>query len=148
MGEFVETQEYRRFQEFCDACRRDRYIGLCYGPPGVGKTLSARRYAHWDKVQAYRAYRSADAVTLAKLRCDTVVYTPPVANTPGQIEQAVGKLRYSLRDPHVALIRQEEEQLLDAAERRLDLLRRAPRKHPSLIPGRGRSHRHGPRYCQ
>jgi hypothetical protein len=66
-------------------------------------------------------------VALAKLQCDTVVYTPPVANTPGQIEQAVGNLRYALRDPHVALIRQEEEPLLDAAERKLDQLRRAPR---------------------
>ncbi|MBA6033567.1 hypothetical protein H2625_13935, partial [Staphylococcus aureus] len=39
---FIETKEYKRFAEFCDACIKYQYIGICYGQPGVGKTLSSR----------------------------------------------------------------------------------------------------------
>ena len=93
--DFVATKEYRRFAEFCDACRRERYIGLCYGPPGVGKTLSARRYAHWDHLEPFikmffRDPESYPPIDMNMAR--TVVYTPPVANSPKQIERSIKDL--------------------------------------------------------
>ena len=48
---FIETKEYKRFAEFCDACIKYQYIGICYGQPGVGKTLSSRYYTNWNTIE-------------------------------------------------------------------------------------------------
>lgn len=113
---FLETKEYRRFAEFCDACRRYRYIGLCYGPPSVGKTFSAQHYAQCDLIEAYFPERFYDSYRLpyiegviaeivaskvsplpSELRsCRSVLYTPSVTNTPKRVEQEVRALRLAL----------------------------------------------------
>src|SRR5215510_15729499 len=113
---FVITKEYRRFAEFCDACRRYGYIGLCYGTPGVGKTLSARHYANWNQVEAYAPYQCASDTELAAvLGSNTIFYTPKVVNSPRQIEQAIQGWRHRLRAIPVEALYREEETLLARA---------------------------------
>ena len=89
---FLVTKEHRRFAELADAVRRDRYIGLCYGPPGVGKTLSARHYAGWDTVEPYlktfRLMEPGPAPGQA-LASRSIIYTPAVANTPRTVDKGV-----------------------------------------------------------
>jgi DNA transposition AAA+ family ATPase len=95
MGEFIITKQYRLFAEFCDAVRRDRFIGLCYGPPGVGKTLSARHYANWDAVEAGLAElrMTLGADTSPALADDhTLVYTPTVAVSPRRLGEELTRL--------------------------------------------------------
>lgn len=108
--DFVITKQHRRFAEFADACRRERYIGVCYGPPGVGKTLSARQYTHWDQIGDWltRSWLEPDGSgpdVLATSR--SVLWTPTVTVTPRQLDQQVPMLcrRFSTivehhRDPH------------------------------------------------
>jgi DNA transposition AAA+ family ATPase len=118
---FVETKEYRRFREFCDACRRYRYIGLCYGPPGVGKTLSARHYSDWDRVESadlsssHGASRSDDVPGRGG-----VFYTAKVVNSPGQIEGDIGRLRGRMRELILQGIRREEGPRIATAQRTLN----------------------------
>jgi DNA transposition AAA+ family ATPase len=94
---FIVTKEYKRFMEFCDACLRERYIGLCYGPPGVGKTLSARHYAQWSLFETAYVKRAqqpplAPEAVAAISACRTVCYTPPVANSPNLLKKEISKV--------------------------------------------------------
>jgi len=118
---FVETKEYRRFREFCDACRRYRYIGLCYGPPGVGKTLSARHYADWDRVESVDLYSLPKAIGADEMPGNgSVFYTAKVVNSPGQIEDDIARLRRDLRELIREGIRRKEEPRITAAQRKLE----------------------------
>jgi DNA transposition AAA+ family ATPase len=95
--EFLLTKEARRFAELCDTVRRYRYIGLCYGPPGVGKTLSARHYAQWGALEPrLREWYWAKAPAPALLTQATIVYTPTVVNAPTTIEKHLRFLCQSL----------------------------------------------------
>jgi DNA transposition AAA+ family ATPase len=105
----VETLEHRRFAEFCDACKRYRYIGLCYGAPGVGKTVSARHYANWDKMQDFWAHPGHDATAVAEIAASsTVLYTAPVVGAPSVIERQIGRPRDRLHSAAIDVRRQVE----------------------------------------
>jgi DNA transposition AAA+ family ATPase len=121
---FVELKEHRRFREFCDNCRRHRHIGLCHGPPGVGKTLSARRYAHWDEIEPLPRYAHAKtAVSDDVLNAQTVFYTAPVANSPGKIERDLDGWRNRLR-----MLSRSSKEIMEDAEALLEDARRREQK--------------------
>jgi hypothetical protein len=85
-GPFIATKEHRRFTEFAHTIRTHRTIGLCFGPAGVGKTLSARRHANWDVAESLLQTwgprdPSDEKVYAALARSRTVFHTPTVGGT-------------------------------------------------------------------
>ncbi|WIM66806.1 AAA family ATPase [Corynebacterium breve] len=81
--DFIVTKEHRRFVEFANAIRKDTTIGICHGEAGVGKTQSARRYAHWDTLGTFidewgPRSESDLAIYAAAHRARTVFCTPEV----------------------------------------------------------------------
>jgi hypothetical protein len=116
----VETQEHRRFVEFCDACKRYKYIGLCYGSPGVGKTVSARHYSNWDRVEEFWERLTEAKATAEEVAASTTAfYTAPVVGSPHVIDREIEKIRRRLHNEVIDLRRLAEQKEL---VRRLDVL--------------------------
>lgn len=96
-GAFIDTKEHRRFVEFAAAVREDRYIGLCYGAAGVGKTLSARHYANWPAVESLLSdwglrERSTAKMLAAMIRSRTLFYTPAVSISARVLNRDIHRL--------------------------------------------------------
>ncbi len=121
-SDFVETLEYRRFAEFCEDCREYRYIGLCYGTPGVGKTLSARRISLADKVERHNPWYDEP---IYGLPIDTAFYTPPVLNTPSQIAAGILEVTEKLSSFARSPLSRQAEIALDNVRLREENYRRA-----------------------
>ena len=134
----VVTNEHRRFAECCDACRRYRYIGLCYGAPGVGKTLSAQCYANWFHLQAYAPSTMASPAALAPVAGSTTIfYTPEVVHSPRRIAQDIQIKRHQLRALAVEAWLWEQRAQQEAKRQREALLRpkrvETPTRHKGKV---------------
>ncbi|MGP7815799.1 AAA family ATPase [Niallia sp. 01092] len=112
---FIETKEYKRFAEFCDDCIKYKYIGICYGLPGVGKTLSSRYYSNWGSIEKQIAYKSANNIGLDAneeiLEAKTIFYTAPAVRATKMTEQInlIGARMNMTRTMYKVLTKGEEE---------------------------------------
>jgi DNA transposition AAA+ family ATPase len=94
---FIPTKAHAQFVEFVQACAIYRYIGICYGQPGVGKTVAAREFARWDVFADYDPKIPLNDTSKARLSaCQAVFYTATVANTPKAVIQGLYMKIYDL----------------------------------------------------
>lgn len=93
---FIVTKEHRRFTEFANVVRKEHTIGICFGDAGVGKTLSARRYASWDLLEPNLTVYGPIGVdakqAAAANKARTVFYTPEVICRPRTLASDIDHL--------------------------------------------------------
>lgn len=88
MNKFIKTKQYNQFAEFCRACHRDQYIGLCYGPAGAGKTASVINYTNWNKITKNikgKYISSQPTPTFSMSRWHSIPYTPQILASPKDV---------------------------------------------------------------
>lgn len=101
--EFITTKEYKRFAEFCNACKKEMYIGLCYGPAGVGKSMAAYHFAQWEAVKHEMKLKSETFMdykkpSLAMDNFDTILYLPKVYNSPSALNNEIVESLFNFED--------------------------------------------------
>ena len=127
----METIEYNRFVEFCDACRHFRYIGLCYGPPGIGKTLSAVRYSRADQIVP----RDRWTIEVSDdLPVDTLLYTTSVINTPSGVRNDISLARERVMSIALDPIQREALLVLEKIRLKDEKSRREMMNQPGCSP--------------
>ncbi|MGE6717466.1 AAA family ATPase [Peribacillus frigoritolerans] len=125
---FIETKEYKRFEEFCDACIKYKYIGICYGLPGVGKTLSSRYFSNWDSIEKQIAYKKAQEIGLGAdekiLETRTIFYTAPAVRATKMTDDihAIGSRMNMVRTMYKVLTKGEKEKYSTDAYEDIDLI--------------------------
>lgn len=125
---FIETKEYKRFAEFCDACIKYKYIGICYGLPGIGKTLSSRYYSNWDSIEKQLAYKKANEIgqnaNESIFEARTIFYTAPAVRATkmtGEIKTIGSKINM-VRTMYKILTSGEQEEYITNAYEGIDLI--------------------------
>jgi RepB DNA-primase N-terminal domain len=82
--------KYRKPDGFFPFVRLHSHSGQQYGPPGIGKTLSAVRYSRADQIVPRDRWTS-------EIRddrpVDTLLYTTSVVNTPSRVENDIKMAR-------------------------------------------------------
>lgn len=125
---FIETKEYKRFAEFCDACIKYKYIGICYGLPGVGKTLSSRHYSNWDSIENQISYKRANEAGFNAdeqiLEARTIFYTAPAVQAT-KMTNDIDTIDYKMNMTRImyrTLIDNEEEKYPEDSYEDIDLI--------------------------
>jgi hypothetical protein len=95
----------------------------------VSKTLSARLYANWDKVQACGpAAEPSEALLREVSKGRTAYYSSPVVASPNQIAHDISMTRSLLRSVAVRSVQRVEEARTKRLERRLTNIMNLSRK--------------------
>jgi len=139
---FISTKEYKRFTEFCNACKKDRYIGLCYGAAGVGKSMAAYEFSHWNEVKneikKMESCKTSYTWPSIEMRdFDTIIYTPKVSNSPSAIFQSIRRIAYDFEclveaSTYKAQLNPDTERLMDERLRLL-IIDEADRLQPKCF---------------
>lgn len=96
---FLESVSHFNFVELATVCREERKIGLCFGKPGIGKTLSAKKFCNWQVVEATLA--SKNGVPLepeTMMLCDSAYYLPSITVSAPRLKNELSLLKNKFDD--------------------------------------------------